>query len=241
MTGLAAILQLGSALRVRAGDREATIEPVALLPGESLLLVPPADRPSPALGIAIARVLGTVAAAAGGRLELLGNTTAALSYVDLLRLRARIGYVHSRGGLLSNRSVADNIALPLSIHGGMGHAAEAERVRTMMNQFGLALIAERRPHELDIATHFRTAAARALVLSPSWVVVEGTGDFDATAAGSLAWRELLAWRDRCQGALVVVLGRPNPLFEQWFAQSGGQVQRWRDDSTDVLEPHEAVA
>ena len=94
-------------------------------------------------------------------------------------------------------------------------------------RFDLARVAAQRPHEVDGATRFRACAARALVLSPSWIVVEGVGDFDADSGPSLTWQRLFAYQKESRAALAVCLSRPMPGFEAWFTAQGGRLVRYR--------------
>ena len=218
------VFRVRSALSLRAGGRTLGLDAMAVAAGECVAMVPPKGALGADLAMTLARVLVTIRPPEAGTMELLGHEPTSLSYLELSRLRTRLGFVQGHGGLLSNRSLRNNVALPLSVH---RQRDEHERVSDLLVRFDLERVAERRPHEVDGATRFRACAARALVLSPSWLVVEGVGDFDADAGPSLTWQRLLAYQREARAALAVCLSRPTPGFEAWFTAQGGRLLRYR--------------
>jgi len=152
----------------------------------------------------------------------------------LQRLRPRIGFVPCRGGLLSNRTLGENVALPLSVHANLSAQQEAERVEQLLAAHGLADVAGRRPDDVDGATRFRACVARALALEPAWIVIEGRGDF--SHAGGQSWAQLAAHRAKVPSALAVCLRAPDAAFEAWLSAQGGLVLRYhRTTSRSTVE------
>ncbi len=188
-------------------------------PGQWVAVVPEeeagAGDPAPAVG----RVLATLAAPAEGTLEVLGSDPQRLSYADLQALRRRIGLVQSWGGLLSNRTIAENVALPAAVHGAPDGRHAGAVAGDMLDALGLASVAEARPHQVDRLTRWRARVARALMLAPAWVVVEGVGDW--APGGSAAWSALAA-AVAAGAAAVVCMSRPAPAFESWLSTRGGE-------------------
>jgi len=227
VTDSAPILRLPEELLFRAGEHLAALGPLELRAGDWVAIAPETPDPPPEGGTALARLLATLGAPAGGSIELFGGPPHARDYMDLLRLRARLGFVPGQGGLLSNRTLRDNIALPLSVHGKLSHAQEDARVAELVARFDLARAARLRPHEVDGPTRFRACVARALALDPEWLVVEGIGAFEAETPGSIAWQRLLEYRSGRPCAAAVCLARPRPAFERWLADHGGRVVRYR--------------
>jgi ABC-type methionine transport system ATPase subunit len=219
-----AIFRVRRALSLRASGRALGLDALTVNAGESVALVPPKGVLGADLATTVARVLVTIRPPDAGSVELLGHEPGTLSYLELSRLRTRLGFVQGHGGLLSNRSLRDNVALPLAVH---LRRDEEETVSELLVRFDLTRVAELRPHQVDGATRFRACAARALVLSPRWLVVEGVGDFDAEAGPSLTWQRLFAYQVKAQAALAVCLARPMPGFEAWFSAQGGRLLRYR--------------
>lgn len=225
------ILNLPTGLRFQAGTRVAQLEPISVPPAQWIAITPEAgfssDEPSPP----IARLLVTLGGPIAGAVELHGQALKSLSYVELQGLRKRLGFVVCRGGLLSNRTVAENVALPISVHAHLGADEERSRVAQLLADFDLERVATRRPDDVDGATRFRACVARALALSPPWVVIEGTGDF--AQPGSRTWAQLDAYRIATQAALAVCLPAPDPRFEEWLAARGGRVLRYQPISEAI--------
>jgi predicted ABC-type transport system involved in lysophospholipase L1 biosynthesis ATPase subunit len=217
------VLRLGGGLTFGAGDELWRLAPLALAAGEWVVLrpavVPAAADPAPPL----ARVLATVARPGAGVVEVLGSDPASLAYLDLQRLRARLGYVQSSGGLLSNRSIRENVALPVQVHAGLDRAGEEAVVDATLVRFDLERVAGRRPHEVDTAVQWRARVARALVLAPTWIVLEGPGNWVHDRGRGVGWTRLLATRQETAAAAALCLSRPEPDFEAWFEATGGRV------------------
>jgi predicted ABC-type transport system involved in lysophospholipase L1 biosynthesis ATPase subunit len=221
-----AVLRLGGGLTFGAGDEIWRLAPLALAAGEWVVLrpavVPAAADPAPPL----ARVLATVTPAGPGVVEVLGHDPGSLAYLDLQRLRARLGYVQSSGGLLSNRTIRENIALPVQVHAGLDQSGEEALVGATLARFDLERVAGRRPHEVDTAVQWRARVARALVLAPAWIVLEGPGNWVHDRGHGVGWTRLLATRQEAAPAAALCLSRPEPDFEAWFEANGGRVVRF---------------
>ena len=217
------VLRLDAGLTFGAGDELWRLAPLTLAAGEWVVLrptgVPAAADPAPPL----ARVLATVTAPGAGVIEVMGQDPASLAYPDLQRLRARLSYVQSSGGLLSNRTIRENIALPVQVHAGLDRAGEEERVDATLARFDLEAVAGRRPHEVDAAAQWRARVARALVLAPAWIVLEGPGNWAHDRGRGVGWTRLLAYREETAAAAALCLSRPEPEFEAWFEAIGGRV------------------
>src|SRR5262249_49864129 len=149
---------------------------------------------------------------------------------ELSGIRAQVGLVPGTGGLLSNRSLRDNIALPLSVHAALSPDAEARIVAQALQRFGLQGVADLYPHEVSGKARFRACAARATVLLPPLLIVESSGDFVSEADPGPTWTQLADGGTRERAALAACLSRPEPAFETWFRARGGSVLRYRLDS-----------
>lgn len=196
------------------------IEEIECHAGQWLTFLPAGDGGGADVAPAVARVLATVAAPLEGSVAILGQDPQRLSYAQLQELRRGIGLVQGWGGLVSNRSLRDNVALPALVHGLAGRREASEAADEMLARLGLAPLAEARPHQLDRLSAWRARVARALMLDPAWLVLEGIGDW--TPGGSAAWSLLEHAVDR-GAALAVCLSRPAPAFEQWLRGRGGRV------------------
>ncbi|GHA82440.1 cell division ATP-binding protein FtsE [Cognatilysobacter bugurensis] len=109
--------------------------------------------------------------------------------------RREVGVVFQDHRLLADRSVADNVGLPLLLR-GTPRAEIAKRVRAVLEKVGLGERGTARPRELSAGEQQRVGIARAIVCEPALLVAdEPTGNLDPTlSAEILALLESLAAR-----------------------------------------------
>jgi putative ABC transport system ATP-binding protein len=121
-----------------------------------------------------------------GSIEIDGAELTRLSDDALTVLRrAHMGFVFQAFHVLPYLDVAANVALPLSLL-GVGGAAADGRVREMLDAVGLADRRASPPRELSGGELQRVAIARALVHSPRLVLAdEPTGNLDAESAAQV--------------------------------------------------------
>ena len=118
-----------------------------------------------------------------GTIALDGKEVSALDDAARTRLRrSSIGFVFQAFHLLPHLTVAQNVALPLSLNGV--ERAEAEgRLKEVLAAVGLDAAAEVHPRELSGGEMQRVAIARALVHRPLLLLAdEPTGNLDADTA-----------------------------------------------------------
>ena len=97
-------------------------------------------------------------------------------------LRRNLGLVMPEVALLDDRSVGDNVRLPLDI-AGVERGDAARRVRAALDKVGLAPRERARPPGLSGGEQQRVAIARAIVHRPSALLAdEPTAGLDADAA-----------------------------------------------------------
>jgi cell division transport system ATP-binding protein len=96
--------------------------------------------------------------------------------------RRRIGYIFQDHRLLFDRTVFDNVALPLAI-AGLANQETAKRVRAALDRVGLLGKERRRPLALSAGEQQRVGIARAVVHKPDILLAdEPTGNLDAELA-----------------------------------------------------------
>jgi len=100
----------------------------------------------------------------------------------LSRLRRNIGLILQDPQLLPERSLFENIALPLTIAGYRTHDIE-NRVRSVLRSVNLIAKEHCRPSELSSGEQQRASIARAIVHKPSILLAdEPTGNLDPDLA-----------------------------------------------------------
>ena len=124
------------------------------------------------------KLIALIERASRGAIEVHGRNLAELKHRDIPRLRRDIGMVFQDHRLLMDRSVADNVALPLVI-AGIPHEERVKRVRGALEKVGLAGRGKDPPAGLSTGEQQRVGIARAIVGRPALIIAdEPTGNLD---------------------------------------------------------------
>lgn len=121
-----------------------------------------------------------------GDLWLQGENMAAIKAGDLALFRRRnLGFVFQDFNLLDTLTLAENVALPLSLD-NRRRADIPQRVSETMGFLGIADQMHRYPYEVSGGQQQRAAVARAIVHQPRLLLAdEPTGNLDSASARSL--------------------------------------------------------
>jgi len=106
-----------------------------------------------------------------GTVELFGQ---AIPHANraLLELRKNIGVLLQGNGLLTDLTVAENVALPLRAHTQLPEAVLQQVVRMKLHAVGLLAASDAWPRELSGGMARRVALARALALDPPLMIYD---------------------------------------------------------------------
>ena len=99
--------------------------------------------------------------------------------------RRNVGVVYQNHQLLMDRSVAENVALPLVLR-GMKRAETGKRVRSILDKLGLGARERALPSQLSAGEQQRVGIARAVVAEPALLIAdEPTGNLDPTLSAEI--------------------------------------------------------
>ena len=169
-----------------------------------------------------------------GQVVVNGRNTASLPRRQIPEFRRQIGIVFQDHKLLNDRSIFENVALPLVI-AGMRRKELGKRARAALDSVGLLKAEKKRPIELSTGEQQRVGIARAVVSKPKLLIAdEPTGNLDP--ALSLEIMSLFG-RFNDVGVTVLIASHDLQLIEQLghrrIALKDGQVVHPREVAPDV--------
>lgn len=139
-----------------------------------------------------------------GTLVIDGVDIAKLSRNKLASWRSEhVGYIFQLYNLVPVLTAFENVELPLLLH-NLSRQERRERVRTALEEVGIADRADHFPRQMSGGQEQRVAIARALVTNPTIIVAdEPTGDLDKSSAASIM--ELLQRVNREHGRTIIMV------------------------------------
>ncbi len=159
-----------------------------------LKLIPAIERPS------------------SGAILVNGQNVGAIKRAALPYLRRNLGLVFQDQKLLYDRSVYDNVMLPLAF-GELGTREAARRARAALEKVGLLAREKANPIQLSGGEQQRLAIARAVVNRPSVLIAdEPTANLDAESAAAVL--EIFAAFNQV-GVTVLVATHDEALIERF--------------------------
>ena len=124
------------------------------------------------------KLVGLLERPTRGQVIVNGRNTRGVRRRQIPAFRRQIGMVFQDHKLLNDRSVFDNVALPLIIT-GLGPRDVGKRVRAALDQVGLLKMEKSRPMTLSSGEQQRVGIARAVVSKPTLLIAdEPTGNLD---------------------------------------------------------------
>jgi len=151
------------------------------------------------------------------------------------QLRKQIGVVFQDLKMLMDRTIYENILLPLEMS-GMDHSVAEKKVAEILQQVGISDHTEKFPIQLSGGELQRAAIARALVFSPAIILAdEPTGNLDNTTS----WEIVKLLQDINKNGTTVIMATHNQDIVASLAKRTITLEKGRvvkDDKKSM--PHE---
>ena len=150
------------------------------------------------------RLINRLEEPSGGRIVIDGEDVTALDKDGLRRFRQQVGMIFQHFNLLSSKTVADNIAMPLRLAGELSGAEIYARVSELLTRVGLQDHANKYPAQLSGGQKQRVGIARALSTRPKILLCdEATSALDPQTTTAVL--QLLAEINRELGLTIVLI------------------------------------
>jgi ABC-type transporter Mla maintaining outer membrane lipid asymmetry ATPase subunit MlaF len=107
-----------------------------------------------------------------GKYLLNGLDVGDMSFEDFLPFRLKIGYGFDIGGLISNRTIFDNLMLPLQYHKFLEYEEARARVSNYLKQFGLTKFSDLRPAHVSGWVRKITCLIRSIIHEPELLFLD---------------------------------------------------------------------
>ncbi|MBG7144243.1 methionine ABC transporter ATP-binding protein [Pseudomonas aeruginosa] len=185
------------------------------------------------------RLINRLEEPSGGRILVAGEDVTALDAAGLRRFRQRVGMIFQHFNLLSSKTVADNIAMPLRLAGGFSRAEVDARVSELLARVGLSDHARKYPAQLSGGQKQRVGIARALACRPSILLCdEATSALDPQTTASVL--QLLAEINRELKLTIVLITHEMDVIrrvcDQVAVMDGGAIVEQGDVADVFLHP-----
>lgn len=118
------------------------------------------------------KILAGLAMPQSGRYLINDVDVLELSFREFLPYRLRIGYAFEVGGLLSNRSLYENLMLPLMFHGLCSVDEADARVMKWLKRFDLLKVKDQRPFAVAGGQRKAAVLLRAFIHHPELVLLD---------------------------------------------------------------------
>lgn len=104
-----------------------------------------------------------------------GQSVKQMSFEDFLPYRLRIGYAFDLGGLLHNRTLLENLILPLMYHKVCSPMEAEEKAFQALREFKIEKFANHKPATLQPMVRKLTVLLRSLIHEPELLLLDDPG------------------------------------------------------------------
>jgi len=158
-------------------------------------------------------MIGALDSPTGGEVFFEGEPLGGRSRSELSSLRLeRIGYVFQAYNLIPVLSAMENVEFTLLLK-GVSSSERRKRAHRVLDDLGIADLADKRPNEMSGGQQQRVAVARAMVSDPSLVLAdEPTANLDTKTGASLL--DLMERMNRDKGTTFVFSSHDPQVIER---------------------------
>jgi phospholipid/cholesterol/gamma-HCH transport system ATP-binding protein len=118
------------------------------------------------------QILGGLQIPQSGKYLINGENVCDMSFEEFLPYRMQIGYSFDYGGLISNRTIYDNLMLPLLYHKVVTPEEAKTRVDEMLATFDLASFANERPAHVPTRVRKLAVLLRSVIMHPQVLLLD---------------------------------------------------------------------
>ncbi|TXH95821.1 MAG: methionine ABC transporter ATP-binding protein [Pseudomonas sp.] len=189
------------------------------------------------------RLINRLEEPSAGRILIDGEDVTALGADGLRRLRRQVGMIFQHFNLLSSKTVAANIAMPLELAGELSRGEIARRVTELLARVGLSEHADKYPAQLSGGQKQRVGIARALSTNPKILLCdEATSALDPQTTAQVL--QLLAEINRELGLTIVLITHEMDVIrrvcDQVAVMDGGVIVEQGPVAQVFLHPQHAT-
>nr|WP_218953527.1 methionine ABC transporter ATP-binding protein [Pseudomonas sp. SbOxS1] len=165
------------------------------------------------------RLINRLENSSGGKIIVDGEEVTALDANGLRRFRQQVGMIFQHFNLLASKTVADNVALPLTLAGEISRRDIDQRVAELLARVGLSDHANKYPAQLSGGQKQRVGIARALATKPKILLCdEATSALDPQTTASVL--QLLAEINRELKLTIVLITHEMDVIRRVCDQVG---------------------
>ncbi|MFJ2692464.1 methionine ABC transporter ATP-binding protein [Pseudomonas sp. NPDC087336] len=165
------------------------------------------------------RLINRLENSSGGKIIVDGEEVTALDASGLRRFRQQVGMIFQHFNLLASKTVANNVALPLTLAGELSRRDIDQRVAELLARVGLSDHANKYPAQLSGGQKQRVGIARALATKPKILLCdEATSALDPQTTASVL--QLLAEINRELKLTIVLITHEMDVIRRVCDQVG---------------------
>lgn len=118
------------------------------------------------------RLLSGLISPQQGQVLINGESVSAMSFEEFLPYRLAMGYGFDMGGLLNNKTIFENLLLPLQYHKITDEEDAASRVQEAIDMFGMGSVKDLRPYAVSGSQRKLACIIRAFIHWPQVVFLD---------------------------------------------------------------------